>query len=81
MIEIDKSMARFYSEIDECPKSFPQTALAKDFKTFLQWTLDQYPRVQANDSLSNYWRVLNMHILDQSGCKLNDSIRRDVTNV
>lgn len=44
-------------------------------------TLDRYPRVRASDSLNNYWRVLNMHILDQSGRELNDSIRRDVTNV
>ncbi|KAI4285571.1 MAG: hypothetical protein L6R38_000538 [Xanthoria sp. 2 TBL-2021] len=55
-------------------------ALAEDFKTFLQWTLDRYPRVRASESLNNYWRVLNMHILDQSGCELDDSIRRDVTN-
>lgn len=81
MIETDKSTARFCFEIDECPESFLQTALAEDFKTFLQWTLDRYPRVRASDSLNNYWRVLNMHIFDQSGRELNDSIKRDVTNV
>lgn len=77
----DQSTARFCSEIDECPESFVQNALAEDFKTFLRWTLDHYPRVRASESLNQYWRVLNMHILEQSGRKLDDSIRRDVTNV
>ena len=72
---------RFCSEIDECPETFLQSAAAEDFKTFLQWTLDKYPRVRASDSLNNYWRVLNMHILDHSGRELDDSIRRDVSNV
>ena len=75
------STLRFCSEIDENPDTFLQTALAEDFKAFLQWTLDRYPRVRASDSLNNYWRVLNMHILDQSGRELDDTIRRDVTNV
>lgn len=81
MTETDEATVIFCSEIDECPESFLQNALAEDFKTFLQWTLDRYPRVRASDSLNNYWRVLNMHILDQSGRELDDSIRRDVTNV
>ena len=79
--ETDESTIRSCSEIDECPESFLQTALAEDFKTFLQWTLDRYPRVRASDSLNNYWRVLNMHILDQNGRELDESVRRDITNV
>ncbi|KAL8997376.1 MAG: hypothetical protein Q9188_006340 [Gyalolechia gomerana] len=75
-----KKWSRFCSDIDEPPKSFLQTALAEDFKTFLRWTLDRYPRVRASESLNNYWRVLNMHILDQTGRELDDGIRRDVTN-
>ena len=81
MTATNASTVRFCSEIDESPESFLQSALAEDFKTFLQWTLDRYPRVRASDSLNNYWRVLNMHILDQSGRELDDSIRRDVTNI
>jgi len=77
----NESTVRFCSEIDESPDSFLHNALAEDFKTFLQWTLDRYPTVRASESLNNYWRVLNMHILDQTGRELNDSIRRDVTNV
>lgn len=52
-----------------------QSALAENFKTFLQWT------VRASESQINYWRVLNMQILDQSGRELDDSIRRDVINI
>lgn len=60
---------------------FLQRAAAEDFKTFLEWTLDKHPNIRARDSLSNYWRVLNMHILDQCGRELDDGIKRDVTNV
>ena len=80
-LEADHARFRFCSEIDESPESFLQTADAEDFKTFLQWTLDRYQRIRASESLNNYWRVLNMHILDQSGRELDYSIRRDVTNV
>lgn len=67
--------------MDEFPELFPRTALAEDFKTFLQRTLDYYPGVRTSDSLSNYWRVLKMYILDVTGRELDDAIKRDMTNV
>lgn len=74
-------MIRFYYEIDKSPKSFLQKALAEDFKTFLQWILDHYPRVCTSESMNNYWRILNMHSLNETSRTLDDTIRRDVTNV
>ncbi len=63
------------------PKSFFQTTSTEDFKTFLQWTLDHYPKVQVSDSLNNYWQALNIYFFDQYGRKLNNNIRRDIINV
>lgn len=74
-------MIRFCHEIDEDSESFLQKAQAENFKMFLQWTLDCYSRVWASKSLNNYWQVLNMHILNQTGCALNNSIKKDVINV
>ena len=74
-------LIRFCSDIDEDPETFLQYAGPEDFKTFLEWTLDKYPGVRARNSLGNYWRVLNMHILNQCRRELDDGIKRDVINI
>lgn len=54
---------------------------AEDFKTFLRWTLDRYPRVGTGSSLGNYWRVLKMHFLELKGRFMDENVARDVINV
>lgn len=54
---------------------------AEDFKRFLRWTIDRYPRVGTGSSLGNYWRVLKMHFLELKGRYMDENVARDVINV
>ena len=65
----------------EDPIILLRTAEADIFKTFLVWILDQHKKVRAADTLNTYWRILMMHILDQTGRRVDDNVVRDVGNV
>lgn len=73
-------VSRFCEERLKEPESFLDEARAEDFKSFLKFVMDTYG-VKASASLHNYWRLLKMHILDERGRILDDSIKRDILNV
>ena len=63
------------------PKALLMDEKTEDFKTFLRWTLNRYPRVGTGSSLGNYWRVLKMHFLELKGRYMDENVARDVINV
>ena len=74
-------MFSFCLVMNQDAKTLLQTATADVLKTFLVWTLDQHRGVKAASSLNNYWRVLKMIALDETGHRMEESIVRDVNNV
>lgn len=52
-----------------------------DFKVFWKWTLDRYKRVDAASNLNNYWRVLEMYLLDKADRDFDQQERRDLRNI
>ena len=67
--------------MNQDPKMLLQTAEADVFKTFLVWILDQHKKVRVVDTLNIYWRILLIHILDQTGRRVDENVVRDVSNV
>ena len=45
-----------------------------EIKSYWEWVMDNHPRIRAGSSLKNYWRVLQMHILDRTDDQVSCTI-------
>jgi hypothetical protein len=57
-----------------CYSVIIKEAKPEDIKAFFNWIIERYPRVGADSSLGQYWRVLKRHRVRLTGKEMNDDI-------
>jgi hypothetical protein len=73
---------RFYSKINENPKTLLQNLKAEDVKAYFDWIKDNFKdSIKADSSFSGYWRVLKKLYVQETERCINESMRTDILNV